>query len=259
MVKNNLSWEKFKEYDNFVFDLDGTLYLGGVPIKGAREIFNKLVASKKNVLVMTNNSSSSPKMYAKKLKNLGFNCDKSMIINSTSATIKYLNANYPNSKIYLVGTKIMKKQLIKNNISLCNKNPDIVLVGNDQELTTKKLVKACHFLQNGAIFLGTNPDLALPLKSGYYTCDCGSICKMIELTVNKIPKFIGKPNKEMLSFIKKGKTIVIGDRLYTDIQLAINNKFDSILVLSGESKSGDVKKTMINPTYILDSLNNIII
>jgi len=211
-------------------------------------------------LVMTNNSANSPRKYSDRLRDLGFDCHKSMVINSTSATIKYIKYKYPNAKVFVVGTKAMKKQLMKNGIDLCDlcgAKPDIVLVGNNQELRTKHLVQACHFLQDGAIFLGTNPDFALPLKDGYYTADCGSICKMIEFTVHRKPKYIGKPNKEMLSFIRKGKTVVVGDRLYTDIKLAINSKFDSILVLTGETKEKDIEKSKIKPTYILDSLDNI--
>jgi glycerol-1-phosphate dehydrogenase [NAD(P)+] len=208
-------------------------------------------------MVMTNNSASSPSAYAEKLKTLGFDCSKKMVVNSTTATINYINQNYKGKRVYLVGTKKMKTQLLDSNINLVEDKPEIVLIGNDQELTTAKLVKACKFLQDGAIFLGTNPDFALPLKDGYYTSDCGSICKMIELTINRSPKFIGKPNKSMLSFIKDGNTIVIGDRLYTDIQLAINNDFDSLLVLSGEAKIIDIKKTQVFPTYVLDSVNNL--
>lgn len=257
MEKNILNWETFSKYDNFVFDLDGTLYLGGILLKGADVLFNKLVKLGKNVMVMTNNSANSPDEYAKRLVNLGFKCANDMVINSTTATINYINKHYPGKKVFLVGTTSMKEQLKKANIILVDNNPDIVLIGNDQELTTAKLVKACHYLQDGAVFLGSNPDLSLPLKGGYYTCDCGSICKMIELTTNKKPKFIGKPNKSMLSFIEKGTTIIVGDRLYTDMQLAINNKFDSLLVLSGEATIEDIDKTKIYPTYVLDSVNNL--
>ena len=143
-------------------------------------------------------------------------------------------------------------------------DPDIVLVGFDRELTYQKLEKACMFLDNGAEFIATNPDLLYPVKNGRYIPDCGSICQMLTVATGKKPFYIGKPNRYIIDLLieKTGtspeKTVLIGDRLYTDIAAGINAGIASVLVLSGETDMQMLSESPHKPDMVARSVKDLI-
>lgn len=140
---------------------------------------------------------------------------------------------------------------------------DAVVVGFDTELTSEKLRKTCQILsENELPFIATNPDLRCPVSFGFIP-DCGSICKMIAAATDKEPTYIGKPEPVMVDFVRekfgfsKEETVVIGDRLYTDIATGLNADVTAICVLTGEATSSDIENGEIKPDYTFESVKDI--
>ena len=261
-MKKNISNSDFENKSLFILDMDGTFYLGNSILDGSLEFINKLKASGRNFLFFTNNSSKSSEYYINKLKNMGLDIDHNHIATSGDVTISYIKKNYPNKKIFLLGTEVLTEDFVSQGIEIDEDNPDIVVVGFDTTLTYEKISKACNFISKGKTFLATHPDLNCPMEEGFLP-DCGSICALITASTGVKPKYFGKPYSETLAFIcqKTGcrleEIVFVGDRLYTDIALGFNNGVTSILVLSGETKENDLKTSEIIPDFIYTSIKHI--
>lgn len=256
---------KFDRYKLYLLDMDGTIYFENSLIPGAYEFINKLKENNINYVFISNNSSVSKDTYLKKLINLNIPCTKENIFSSSMAMGVFLREKYPNKPTYVVGTKELISELKKYDINVVDDlSAEIVVVGYDRELTYEKLEKACYLIDNGATFLATNPDLVYPLKNKRYLPDCGSMCIMLTNATKKSPTYIGKPNPFMVEYlskkynVNKENIVVIGDRLYTDIELGINAKVDSILVLSGETTKEMLDSSDKKPTYVIDSIKDLL-
>lgn len=245
-----------EEYDRFILDLDGTVYLDDKEIDGSKEAINFLQKKGKEIKYMSNNSSSTNRKYQKKLQNIGIDARESDIIISTDMVITYLK-DRDVDKAYLLGTKEMRNKFEKEGISH-SENSDIVVVGFDKELTYKKARKACIKIQEGSDFLLAHKDLRCPTNNGFIP-DAGAIGKLVSSTVEEKPKKVfGKPTDEMVEFLKSGeKTLVIGDRISTDIKLGNKMDADTLLVLSGDSTRLEVEKSQIKPDQVLQKLGEI--
>lgn len=261
MDKNRL-----KEIELFLFDMDGTIYLEDKLIEGSLELLELIKTQKKEYVFLTNNSSKNINTYLEKLKNMGIEAKEKNMFTSSQATAMYLLENYKRPRVYCVGTEDFRKELERYDIIVKNKldyDIDCVVVGFDTELNYEKIKIACELISSGKDFIGTNMDLVCPVKDGKFIPDCGAICNLIKTAVNIDPKYIGKPNKEMVEIIShtmnidKDKIVVVGDRLYTDIAIGLNSGIDSICVLTGETTKEDIENSDIKPTYIFDSVKNI--
>lgn len=254
----------FNDFDLYLLDMDGTIYFENKLIDGASDFINWLNDNKKHYIFVSNNSSVNKNVYLSKMKNLGIKCEEENVFSSSMAMGIYLSENYPGKRVYLVGTKSLEFELLNYGVNLVTENAEIVVVGYDQELTYQKLVDACYFLDNGAIFLATNPDLVYPLKNKRYIPDCGSICNMLTNATSKVPTYIGKPNNYIVDILAKkynvsrNKMVIVGDRLYTDIQMAINSNINSVLVLTGETNMEMVNNSNIKPDFIVSSIKELI-
>ena len=253
-----------KNIELFLLDMDGTIYLDDDVIDGAIEFINTIREKNKKYIFLTNNSSKSKDAYLEKLNRLGFPATSENIFTSGMAMGIYLQDNYPNKTVYCMGTKCLKDELLNYNVKLVEENASIVVVGFDRELTTYKLEKACSFLDDGAIFLATNPDWVCPIANKRYVPDCGSMCEMITHATGRKPFFIGKPNPYMIDIlseklnIKKDNICVVGDRCYTDIASGVNAKTKTICVLSGEATMDTINESSFKPTLVLNSVKDII-
>lgn len=234
--------ENLKRLDDtklFVLDMDGTIYLGGKPIDGAIEFCNNILRSGRKLMYFTNNASRNPEDYVKKLEKLGFPCERDMIVTSGDVTIAYLKKYFPGKSVYLVGTPALEKSFADAGIALSDKS-DIVVVSFDTTLTYEKLEKACTLIRNGAKFFSTHPDINCPTEDGYIP-DSGAICGAITLSTGVTPRYFGKPYAETvemietLSGISREHSVMVGDRLYTDIALGKKNGMLALLVMSGET------------------------
>lgn len=258
-----MDYGKLKNTELFLFDMDGTLYLGDQVYNGAIDLMNDLPKLGKKYIYLTNNSSRAGTDYITRLQRLGFPCEAENIFTSGMATGMFLNQNYPGAKVYLVGTAAFRRELLSYGINLVEEDADVVVVGFDTELVYEKLNKACHFLRRGAVFIAANPDWVCPMPNDEVLPDCGSICALLTASSGREPNYIGKPNRNMIDVISKmtgipnEKICAVGDRLYTDIAVAQNAGSVSVLVLSGETDIDMVKAAERKPDYVLDDVHQL--
>jgi HAD superfamily hydrolase (TIGR01450 family) len=244
-------------------DLDGTIYMGDDLIPGAKEFLDYLEEKGIFFYFLSNNSSRSKADYVKKLSALDIHTDEEGIILSTDGVIAYLLERNI-KEIYVVGTTSMNQMFIEAGFDLESSNPSFVILGFDTEITYEKLKEAALFIQNGVELIATHPDLVCPTPDGFIP-DTGAMLALFEKATNKKPlKIFGKPNPEMITHILKKHNVspefvvMIGDRIYTDMELARRIPCDSILVLSGETKRGDLASIEVRPTLIVESVADLI-
>ena len=264
-------YSKLRSCELFLFDMDGTLYLGDNVFPGAVELIEDLPSLGKKYIYLTNNSSRSGADYITRLRRLGFPCEAENVFTSGMATGMYLNQNCPGASVYLAGTKAFHKELKSYGVKLVNDElgrsdaatVDVVVQGFDTELTYEKLNLACHYLRRGAKFIAANPDWVCPMENDEVLPDCGSICSLLTASSGAEPMFIGKPNRNMIDVISKmtsvpnDKICAVGDRLYTDISAAQNAGSVSVLVMSGETTPEAAAAAERQPDYIFKDVREL--
>ena len=249
---------KLRDKRLFLLDMDGTLYIGDRLFDGVPKFLRHVRSMGGRYLFLTNNSSRGVEGYIEKLRRLGIASAPGDYLTSVDATIRYLKAALPGKTCYVFGTDSFLSQLDRAGIPVTRdrKRADVLLCGFDTELTFQKLEDACILLNRGVEFLATNPDWVCPTWYGYVP-DCGSVCEMLYRATGRRPRVIGKPQPEMalLAMESAGfapeETVLVGDRLYTDIACAVNAGIDSVLVLSGESTEADLKTSETKPRWVL--------
>ena len=250
----------------FLLDMDGTIYLDNDLFDGTLDFLSKVKEKGGKYLFVTNNSSKSTSAYVEKLGRIGIEASEDDFLTSTDATCLYLNENYAGKKFYSVGTSSFNNQLVSAGVNitteLCDDIFGIVL-SNDTELTFKKLDDVCRLLKrDDIVYIATNPDWVCPTSYGYVP-DCGSFAEMIFRASGKRPIFIGKPKPEMILLAmqkygySKEETLMIGDRVYTDIASGYNAGVDTVLVLSGEGTIEDAEASDTPPTHIMDNIREL--
>ena len=245
----------------FLLDMDGTIYLDDYLFDGVLDFLKYIKDINGKYMFLTNNSSKSVDKYIEKLAKLGIYTTADDFLTSTNATIIYLNKkNY--NKIYAFGTTSFKDQLKQAKLPITDKleeGIDCLCMGFDTELMFKKLEDACILLGKGVDYIATNPDWVCPTWYGFVP-DCGSVSQMLFNATKRMPKFIGKPEPEMINLAiektgyKKEETIIFGDRLYTDIASGYNAGIDTCFVLSGEGTREDLEKSEVKPTLVLNDI-----
>lgn len=256
--------EKLKEIIKytklFLFDLDGTLYLGDSLFPFTKELLSEIKRQNKRYIFITNNSSKNPKDYVKKFEQLGIKTEENEFITSGRVTLQYMTENYKDKKIYLCGTKSLRDEFIEGGLTVTDDTDEAeaVVVGCDTELDFKKLDDVCRILYTKKIpYIATHPDMSCPTEYGKMP-DCGAIADMIFIATGKMPVFIGKPSPlmpELAMYLTKTEheeTVVIGDRLSTDIKSGTAAMTKTIFVLSGDDKKEDLKRTEVTPTVTID-------
>jgi len=267
MSFKNPDTSKISDKKLYIFDMDGTIYLGDNVFNFAIRFINNLRAAGKRVLFFTNNASHSDDFYIEKLTKLGFSPSREEIMTSGDVTKVFLHRKRPRKSVYLVGTDDLVNDFKKDGIKLVDGNSesaDIVITSFDTTLTYKKLNDACRLVRNGSEYLSTHPDFNCPTETGFIP-DSGAIAAFVTASTGKIPTYFGKPYIETLEMIcehtgiAKEDMCIFGDRLYTDIALGARNGVMSILVLTGETTAEDVKNAdkKDRPNYVFDSLDDV--
>lgn len=250
----------------FLLDMDGTLYLDNDLFDGTIDFLAHIRENGGRYLFVTNNSSKSTDAYVAKLTRLGIPAKEDDFLTSTDATILYLQNKFPGRKFYAMGTKSFVNQLLEAKINVVTDIEDDIfglVISNDQELTFKKLEDASKLLLRDIEYIATNPDWVCPTAFGYVP-DCGSFAEMLFRATGKKPHFIGKPRPEMLTLAMnkfgytKEESVMIGDRVYTDIASGYNAGIDTIFVLSGEGTMEDAENTETKPTYIFKNIREVL-
>lgn len=255
-----------KQIKLFLFDMDGTLYLGNHLYDFTPKLLETIKQKGSKYLFMTNNSSKSVADYVKKLQSLGITATDDDFMTSSQATAYYLKKHHSDAVLYVCGTESLKAELRANGFEVTDDIDRVgcVVMGFDTELTFKKLEDVCKILLAHDIpYIATNPDYVCPTEFGSVP-DCGSVCDMIYNATKKRPVVIGKPSPLMpqLAMEKMGvnniKTAVIGDRIYTDIKSGINAGAVSVLVMSGETTKEVLDNSADKPDFVLESAGELL-
>ena len=246
----------------FLLDMDGTIYLDNDLFPGTKPFLDWVRETGGRYLFLTNNSSRSAAAYVEKLGRLGIGAEKEDFLTSVDALIADLQAGVPRRLCYVFGTESFRSQLSEAGIPVTDhleEGIDCLLIGFDTELTFQKLEDACILLNRGADFIATNPDWVCPTWYGSVP-DCGSVCEMLFRATGRRPLVIGKPQPAMarLAMERTGfppaETLVVGDRLYTDVACGVNAGVDTAFVLSGEGTLEDLERSDVKPAYIFDDI-----
>ena len=245
--------------------MDGTLYLDDRLFDGVKEFLARIRERGGRYLFLTNNSSRGVESYMEKLGGMGIRTERRDYLTSVDAAIDCLRRRYPGKRCYVQGTRSFYDQLAAAGIPVtCDREDgvDILLSGFDRELTFQKLEDACILLNRGVPFIATNPDWVCPTWYGSVP-DCGSVCRMLTTATGREPTFIGKPQPEMarLAMERTGfspeQTVLLGDRLYTDIACGVNAGIDTVFVLSGEGTQADIAAYQIHPTWVYPDIGTL--
>lgn len=244
-------------------DLDGTVYLGDTLIQGADRFIDYLKANGIHYYFLSNNSSRSKADYVKKLSLLGVRTEVDHILLSTDGVIEFLKDQGIND-VYIVGTQSMKETFAEAGIHVASPEPKYVVLGYDTELTYEKLRTSALFLQENVPLIATHPDLVCPTPQGPVP-DVGALLALYEKATGIKPvKIFGKPNPEMITHVFKRHdvgpedVVMIGDRIYTDLELAKRVPCDFILVLSGEARRMDLEQASHAPDLVVNTIGEII-
>lgn len=256
--------QKFKLY---LFDMDGTLYLGDRLYDFANELLDTIKKTGCTYLFMTNNSSKSVNDYVKKLKKLGIEATRDDFMTSSQATAYYLHKHHEGKKLYVCGTESLKEELRMEGFTVTTNINEVecIVMGFDTELTFQKLHDVSYMLltQPDIPYIATNPDLVCPTEFGSVP-DCGSVCIGIKNATGKEPIVIGKPSPLMPQLamdklgIAKEEACVVGDRIYTDVKSGLNAGITGILVLSGETTLEILSQSPDKPHLVLKDAGEIL-
>ena len=251
----------------FLFDMDGTLYLGDRLYDFTIELLDTIKKTGGKYLFITNNSSKSVEDYIKKLAKFGISATREDFMTSSQATAYYLHKNHEGQRLYVCGTESLKAELRREGFTVTDKldEVDCIVMGFDTELTFQKLHDVSYLLltRPELPYIATNPDLVCPTEFGSVP-DCGSVCTMIYNATGKRPIVIGKPGPLMPELamdrlqIAKEHTCVIGDRIYTDVKSGLAASVTGILVMSGETTYEILNESEEKPHFVMESAKEIL-
>ena len=258
--------ECLKEKKLFIFDIDGTLALGDWILPGTKELISYLRETGRRVFFSTNNSTKSREDYVRFFAKHHIDIDMEEILTAGELTLIFCREYLKDSKIFFMGTSSLKRQLESCGLLITEQYEEdvsCVLVTFDTTLSFQKLEDASRILRNGeVIFLASNPDLCCPTPFGAVP-DCGSICEMLKNATGREPKFVGKPYPDIVNQCRKiagvsrEETVLVGDRIYTDMACAENAGVEGILVLSGEATKKNALDCGLLIPYVFKSVHEI--
>jgi len=251
-----------REVSCFLFDMDGTLYLGERVLPGAREMLDLLAGKHVPFFLLTNNSSRSKQDYLLKLEELGLPVNASQVLTSGDATIHYLESKHHDCSVYLVGTPSLEREFQAHGVRLSEQLPDVVVLGFDTTVTYQKLETLCHYVRRGLPFIATHPDINCPTEQGFIP-DIGAMLALVEASTGRRPDIIiGKPHPPMVEAVcartglLPSDMVMVGDRLYTDIAMGATG-VHTVLVLSGETRKEDIASSPWQPDLVVQSVKEL--
>ena len=255
--------ESLDGIDAVFLDLDGTIYLGDGLIEGASQFLDRLEHQGIRRFFLSNNSSKSVSQYLEKLRGMGITAEEGEILLSSHDLISWLS-NEGVTDTFLVGTEGLREMLESSGFSTTSENPEYVVLGYDTEINYGKLATASIHLHNGVPMVASHPDMVCPSPDGGLP-DTGAYMALFEATTGVTPKHVcGKPNKGMILHkiehigLEPANCAMIGDRLYTDIEMAERAGVHGILVLSGEATMEDLDGSGQSPSLVVDSVSSLL-
>ena len=247
---------------NYLIDMDGVLVTGKTPIPGADLFIKRLLDTETKFLILTNNPLYTQRDLEHRLNTIGLNVPAERIFTSAMATARFLQSQNPNGKAFVIGETGLTQALHEIGYVLTDTNPDYVVLGEVNTYNFELIAKAVRLVNDGALFIATNPDSTGPTEAGVVP-STGALAALIEKATGRSPFFIGKPNPLMMRSalrylgVHSENSIMIGDRMDTDIVAGVMSGLDTILVLSGVSKRDDVDRFPYRPSRIVNSVADI--
>lgn len=246
-----------------LIDLDGVLYTGMTPLPDASAFVSWLRNEGISFRLVTNNATLMPAQYVDKLAGMGISVHQEEVFTSALATARYLaELDNPPKRATVIGEQGLISALENAGISVVDDDPQYVVAGLDRKLTYDKLTRATLAIRAGASFVGTNPDRSLPTERGLLP-GAGSILAALTAATDVRPVIVGKPEPLMFHMAAEQlggdteDTVMLGDRLDTDIEGAAAAGFRSILVLTGVSTREDLAASAVRPDLVVDSLSDL--
>jgi len=249
-----------KTYKGYLIDLDGTMYKGTEQIEEAADFINRL--NKKGIpyLFVTNNSSRTPAQVAEKLTAFNILADEKQVFTTSQATANYIYEKKQDATVYIIGEEGLRVALAEKNFVENGEAADFVVMGIDREISYEKLSVACLAVRNGATFISTNGDIAIPTERGLLPGN-GSLTSVVAVSTQTKPIFIGKPESIIMNQAlkvlgtSKDETLMVGDNYDTDILAGIKAGMDTLLVHTGVTTKEHLKQYKVQPTYTIVTLD----
>jgi 4-nitrophenyl phosphatase len=252
------------EIQALILDMDGVLWRGPQPIGDLPSIFERVRQHGWKVILATNNASRTPKQYVERLDALGVHVDPWQVVNSANAVTAYLSRQFPaGGTVYVIGEVGITEALAEKGFTIGDKDVIAVVVGIDRQLNYEKLSRATLLIRSGVPFIGANPDRTFPTPEGLVP-GAGAILAAIESATYVKPLIMGKPSPAMyqLALERLGtspaETLVVGDRLETDIAGAQAIGCRTALVLSGVTTEEDALAWQPQPDIIARDLASLV-
>jgi len=255
--------ERIKSKKGFICDMDGVIYHGNKILPGVKEFVDWLKSEQKSFVFLTNSSERTPLELQEKLLRLGIEVDQSHFYTSALATASFLSNQHPNGSAYIIGEAGLINALYNAGYTMNNVNPDYVVIGESRSYSFDRIEHAINLVLRGAKLIGTNPDIAGPIENGI-TPATKALIAPIEMVTGQNAYFIGKPNPLMMKIARKrlgipaDDTIIIGDRMDTDIVAGIESEIDTALVLSGISDIDTLKSFAYKPNFVLNGIIDLV-
>lgn len=250
-----------KHYDGFLIDLDGTMYRGMEKIEEAVDFVKELVSRNIPYLFVTNNSTRRPDQVAETLQSMGIPATPQHVFTTSMATANYIAEENEAATVFMIGEEGLQDALAKKEFTFATDDADYVVIGLDRDITYEKLTHACLAVRNGAKFISTNGDIAIPTERGLLPGN-GSLTSVIAVSTGEKPVFIGKPESIIVDQALEvlgtdlEKTVMVGDNYHTDIMAGINAGMDTILVHTGVTTVEQLKTYEKQPTFAINSLKD---
>jgi len=251
-----------KPKKSYILDMDGVLVRGSQAIPGAQQFIERLLETGTRFAILTNNPMYTPRDLQYRLESIGLKVPSESLYTSAMATAQFLSAQMPGGSAYVIGETGLTTALHDVGYVFTDRDPDYVVLGETTNYNFERISKAVRLIASGARFIATNPDTSGPSEKGLEPA-CGAMAALIEAATGVKPYFIGKPNPLMmrsaLRFLgaHSEETVIVGDRMDTDVVAGMESGMETILVLTGVTREEDVPKFPYRPTRILPSVADI--
>jgi len=245
--------------DGYLIDMDGVLYRGTAPIPGAAAFIRQLREKAVPFRLLTNNSQRTRRDVVAKLARMGIDVAEEHIFTSAMATARFLAHQKPAGTAFVIGEGGLLTALHQNGYAVVDHEPDYVVVGEGRTFNLEQVEAAVRMISAGAKLIATNLDPNCPTETGTRP-GCGAMVAMLEITTGVKAFSVGKPSPVMMRAARKevglttDETTIIGDTMETDILGGVQLGFHTVLVLSGGTRPGDLRRYAYRPEVVVDSL-----
>lgn len=249
---------------SYILDMDGVLVRGSQAIPGAQEFIQRLLESGAKFTILTNNPMYTPRDLQRRLKNAGLEVPDTNLFTSAMATAQFLNTQMPGGSAYVIGESGLLVALHDVGYVVTDRDPDYVVLGETTNYNFERISKAVRLVAGGARFIATNPDASGPSEKGLEPA-CGAMAALIEKATGVVPYFVGKPNPLMmrsaLRFLgaHSEETVMIGDRMDTDVVAGIESGMETVLVLTGVTRKEQITLFPYRPNHVANSVVDIVV